>query len=332
MKDTIHTKNLKIGMFVLLPYSWLKPPFISREFKITSQDQINKIIDYGLATIIIDTERGATPETVDARVEKAPASTSVVSTWEPEKLVPSELREAIHDKKLPPEEKSKVVYQCSLELMGRLFDDPKTENIGEAKAGIAEIVDLIISDDATSAALLEITSYDYYTYTHSVNVGVFSILLAKSLFRGSDAHDMHELGAGFFLHDIGKVRVAPDIVNKPGKLTDDEMAVMRTHPDQGYAILSETKHLTEECRIIVLQHHERQDGAGYPKKLQGDEIHSYGRVCSIADVYDALTAERSYKKKMDTFSALKLMKEQLLNHFHQEIFEKFVLLFARSQR
>jgi HD-GYP domain-containing protein (c-di-GMP phosphodiesterase class II) len=331
MKDTIHTKDLKVGMFVLLPYSWLKPPFISREFKITSQDQIDKIVEYGLATIIIDTEKGITTGTADARFVETPAPTPA-RTWEPEKLVPPELREAIHDKKLPPEKKSRVVYQCSLDLMGRLFDDPKTENIGEAKAGIAEIVDLVVSDDATSAALLEITSYDYYTYTHSVNVGVFSILLAKSLFRGSDAHDMHELGAGFFLHDIGKVRVASDIVNKPGKLTDDEMAIMRTHPDQGYAILSETKQLTEECRIIVLQHHERQDGGGYPKKLQGDAIHTYGRICSIADVYDALTAERSYKKKMDTFSALKLMKEQLLNHFHQDMFEKFVLLFARSSR
>jgi len=331
MRDTILTKDLKIGMFVLLPYSWLKPPFLIREFKITSQDEIKKIIDYGLATIIIDTEKGLDTKGTENQGLKNPA-VMPPKTWEPDKLVPPELREAIHDKKLSPEKKSKVVYQCSLELMGRLFDDPKTENIREAKVGITEIVDLIISDDATSAALLEITSYDYYTYAHSVNVGVFSVLLAKSLYKGSHAHNMHELGAGFFLHDIGKVRVDPAIINKPGKLTDDEMAVMRTHPDQGYAILSETKQLTEECRIIVLQHHERQDGAGYPKKLVGDDIHEYGRICSIADVYDALTAERSYKKKLDTYNALTLMKEQLLGHFHQEMFEHFVRLFARSKR
>jgi len=331
MRDTIHVRDLEVGMFVLLPYSWLKPPFISREFKITSQDQIKKIVDYGLATIIIDTERGSRPEAASSEVSESPAI-DPVKTWEPEKLVPPELREAIHDEKLPPEKKSKVVYQCSLELMGRLFDDPKTENIREAKSGITEIVDLIISDDATSAALLEITSYDYYTYAHSVNVGVFSVLLAKSLYKGSDAHNMHELGAGFFLHDIGKVRIAPEIVNKPDRLTDDEMAIMRTHPDQGYTILSETEQLTEECKIIVSQHHERHDSTGYPKKLKGEEIHSYGRICSIADVYDALTAERSYKKKLDTYSALKIMKEQLLNHFHQELFEHFVLLFAQSRR
>jgi HD-GYP domain-containing protein (c-di-GMP phosphodiesterase class II) len=326
MRDTISTKDLKVGMYVVLPSSWHRPPFLNREFKIASQEQIDKIVDYGLATVVIDTEKGAAWKTATLTTE----STASVppKTWEPDKLVPPELREAIHDKRLPSETKSKIVYQCSLDLMGRLFEDPKTENIREAKAGIAEIVDLVISDDATSAALLKITSHDFYTYTHSVNVGVLCVLLCKSLFKGSDAHDLHELGAGFFLHDIGKVRIAPEIINKRGKLTEAEMAVMRTHPDQGYTILSDTKQLTEECRIIVAQHHERQDGSGYPQKLKGDEIHAYGRICSIADVYDALTSERSYQKKLDTFSALKLMKEQLLEHFHQNMFEKFVLLFT----
>jgi HD-GYP domain-containing protein (c-di-GMP phosphodiesterase class II) len=159
-------------------------------------------------------------------------------------------------------------------------------------------------------------------------VGVFSIMLAKHLFKSSDAHDMHELGAGFFLHDIGKVRIDPAIINKPGKVTDEEMDLIRTHPYQGYKILKETNQLTEECMVIVMQHHEREDGTGYPRRLKGDEIHTYGRICCIADVYDALTAERSYKQRLNTFDALKLMKEKLLNHFHQEMFEKFVLMFT----
>jgi HD-GYP domain-containing protein (c-di-GMP phosphodiesterase class II) len=330
MRDTIHTSDLKVGMYVVIPSSWIKLPFLSREFMITSQEQIDKIIEFGLATIMIDTEKSAALQTAPP-VAANPASIPP-RTWEPDKLVPPELREAIHDRKLPPETKSRIVYQCSLDLMGRLFEDPKTENIREAKAGIAEIVDLLISDDATSSALLKITSYDFYTYTHSVNVGVFSVLLAKVLFNESDAHNMHELGAGFFLHDIGKVRIDPAIINKQGKLTEEEMQCMRTHPEEGYAILSETKQLTEECKIIVLQHHERWDASGYPQKLKGDDIHTYGRICSITDVYDALTTERSYQSKRNTFNALKLMREKLLGHFHQDIFEKFVMLFTRSGR
>lgn len=325
MLVTIKAQDLKIGMHVVLPVSWFKHPFLTNEFVIKSRDQIDRILDYGIREIVIDTAKGLDP--AEETRAKDPARTPP-KIWAPEKLVPPELREAIHDKSLPPEKKSKVVYESSRVLVERLFEDPKAENIHEAKKGVSEIVDMIISDDATSKELLKITSYDFYTYTHSVNVGVFSVLLAKHLFRGSDGHDMHELGAGFFLHDIGKVRVDPAITNKPGKLTEEEMTVMRTHPSQGYQILKETNQLTEECMIVVMQHHERADGTGYPKRLKGDEIHAYGRICCIADVYDAITAERSYKQRLNTFAALKLMKEQMLDHFQEQMFEKFVLLFA----
>ncbi|MCH7552016.1 HD-GYP domain-containing protein, partial [Patescibacteria group bacterium] len=169
--------------------------------------------------------------------------------------------------------------------------------------------------------------HDFYTYTHSVNVGILSVSLSKNLYKGSTDHNMHELGAGFFLHDLGKVRVDPAIINKPGRLTEKEMQQMRIHPYQSYKILEETNHLTKEAKVIALQHHEREDGTGYPKRLKGDEIHDYGRICCIADVFDALTATRSYKKAMSPFEALKIMKEEMLGFFHKEIFGNFVLLF-----
>jgi HD-GYP domain-containing protein (c-di-GMP phosphodiesterase class II) len=106
------------------------------------------------------------------------------------------------------------------------------------------------------------------------------------------------------------------------------MKAMKAHPYQGYKILKETEQLTEECRIIAMQHHERDDGTGYPNCLKGTDIHVYGRICCIADVYDALTSERPYKQRLKPFEALKLMKEQMINHFHKELFDKFVLLFS----
>ncbi len=333
MNETINVEELRVGMYIILPVGWFKHPFLTNEFIINSQDQIDKIIDFGIRDLIIDTSKGRPVADAEAerRGRKDPAGTPP-RTWAPEKLVPVELREAIHDKTIPPEIKSKIVYESSRVLVERLLEDPKAENIQEAKKGIAEIVDLIMADDETSKQMLKITACDFYTYTHSVNVGFFSVLLSKALFKGSDAHDMHELGAGFFLHDIGKVRIDPAIINKPGKLTDEEMMKMRAHPYQGYKILKESNQLTEECMVIVMQHHEREDGTGYPRRLKGDEIHTYGRICCIADVYDAITAERSYKQRVDTFSALTIMKEQLLNHFQREIFEKFVLLFAQPSK
>jgi len=134
--------------------------------------------------------------------------------------------------------------------------------------------------------------------------------------------------AAFFLHDLGKVRVDPAIINKPGRLTEEEMSKMRIHPYQSYKILEESGHLSHECKVITMQHHEREDGSGYPRRLKGDEIHDYARICCIADVYDALTAVRSYKKALSPFDALKVMKEEMIGFFHAEIFRNFVLLFS----
>jgi HD-GYP domain-containing protein (c-di-GMP phosphodiesterase class II) len=184
-----------------------------------------------------------------------------------------------------------------------------------------------MADDATSSRLLGITSHDFNTYTHSVNVGVLSVLFAKALIKGTDAHNLHELGAGLFLHDIGKVRVDQSILNKQGRLTEDGRHIIREHPRHGYDILSETNQLTEECKIIVMQHHEKANGSGYPHGLKGDNIHLYGRICRLADVYDALTSDRGYRQRLSTFDALKLMKKELKYTFDKELFHKFVLLF-----
>jgi HD-GYP domain-containing protein (c-di-GMP phosphodiesterase class II) len=326
MKKKIKVQDLKIGMRVNLPAAWLNHPFLKNRFTISSRDQIQKIIESGFKEVIIDAAAAHTVQREPVKDENV--EFKLPKKWEPEQLIPPELKEAIRDKTLPPEKKAEIVYQCSLKIMTRLLEDPRAENIREAKRGITSIVDLIVSDDATSQNLLTITSHDYYTYTHSVNVGVLSILISKALFKDSFAHDMHELGAGFFLHDIGKVRIDQAILNKPGKLTDEEMQEVRQHPLLGYKLLAQTKQLTEECKIIVMQHHEREDGTGYPNHMKEKDIHIYGRICSMADVYDALTSERPYKSGLTTFEALRVMKEQMLNHFSQDLFDKFVLLFA----
>ena len=329
MRKIIKTTELSIGMYVILPTSGYNHSFLTNEFIIRSRKQIDTIIGFGIQEVIVDPDKGTSAvETESTGHSQDKRGSAVPKKWDPEKLVPPELHEAVRYKTLPAEKKSWLVYEHALQLMTRLFEDPKAGNIREAKKAIAEIADLILSDDATAGQLLKIMSNDFFISTHSVNVGIFSLLLSKALFKGSDAHDMLELGAGFFLHDIGKVRIDPDILYKPGKLTDGEMTIMRTHPYLGQKLLSDANQLTDECNTIVMQHHERENGTGYPHGLKGDEIHAYGRICSIADVYDAITAERPYRLRLDSFHALKIMRDEFLNHFHPEIFEKFVLLFA----
>jgi HD-GYP domain-containing protein (c-di-GMP phosphodiesterase class II) len=321
MIKKVNVKDLQKGMYVILPNSWFAHPFLKNEFVVESQSQINKLIKAGIKEINIKVvETKTEKEEVFKKTPSAiPRQVSILSP---------ELQEVLADRKMMSEEKAKRVHQESIIMMNRLMDKPTAENIKEAKKGVAEIVDLILTNDSTNEYLLNITTHDYSTYVHSVNVGVLAISVAKRLYARSTGHDMHELGAAFFLHDLGKVNVDLNIINKPAALNDEELSKMRKHPEYGYDILARTNQLTEECRTIVLQHHERYDGSGYPLGLEGEEIHPYGRICSLADVFDALNSDRPYRKGLGPYASLKIMKEEMISHFQKDLFEKFVMLFS----
>jgi HD-GYP domain-containing protein (c-di-GMP phosphodiesterase class II) len=323
MLKKINVNSLRIGQYVILPAAWYEHGFLKNSFRISSENQLAKLKKTGFTEITIDTEKGADSE--EGKDSRPPSIRN--SKTEAAKTVKTEaLKEVIRDKKLPAFNKAEAVHKESMVVMSSLLENPSAKNIEETKKGIAEMVDLILADDATTHHLLRITNHDHYTYTHSVTVGVLSVTISKVLFKGTLGHDMHALGAGFFLHDLGKVKIDKEIINKPAKLTDEEMSQMRRHPAIGFNILNDTKQLTDESKLIVLQHHERNDGKGYPKGLRGNDIHIYGRICSVADVYDALTSVRPYRQPMAPFDALKLMKEEMIGHFQQELFEHLVLL------
>ena len=319
--------ELKIGMYVILPLAWHQHPFLKSHFLIESDTEIRKIKELGVKGIQVDLAKSRIVETPSAVVRrrlpvepgKHKPAQAVVAT--------DDLINTIHDKSLTRENKSRLVREYSISMMKNMLENPTAQNITEAKKGISEMVSLILTDDAILRHLLDITSHDFNTYTNSVGVGVLSVALAKTLLKNSDAHDMQALGVGFFLHDVGKVRINQAILMKPGKLTAGERDEMQRHPLLGYKLLQETKHLSEESKTIVLQHHERIDGTGYPRRLRGENIHLYGRICSIADVYEALTADRPYRQKLSAFAALKIMQEEMSHHFQRDLFEKFVLLF-----
>jgi HD-GYP domain-containing protein (c-di-GMP phosphodiesterase class II) len=320
MIKTISVNKLEVGMYVNLPLSWMSHSFIKNKFLITSRKQIDKIVESGLIDVEIDTTLGNDPD----------SDLSVPGTSQDQFSII--LSEIIHNPDIPPEKKAKAVQHYSKVIVKNLLDNPSAENIERVIKTVSEIVDLIITDNKTSFHLLNITTHDYATYIHSVNVGILSVSLAKVLYRHSDGHDMHALGAGFFLHDLGKVRIDHSIINKPGKLTDQEWKDMRRHPDFGFQILDETDKLSKESNIIVLQHHERNDGSGYPAGLKGGDIHPYGRICSVADVYDALTSVRPYKPRIAPFEALRLMQKEMLNHFQRDVFERFVLMLSSPEK
>jgi len=314
-------------MYVELPGSWVQHSFVRGSFLIKDAGQIQKIKRSGITEVVYSPAKS----TFRPEISKTPTYIKVETpkkVWDPP-LMPKDFSAILNDSSVAPERKSRYIYDASLDVMNKLLSEPSVDNITQFKEGVSEMVDHILVDDDTAGCLLNITSHDYYTFTHSVNVGILSILLIKALYGKSSPHDLHELGASFFLHDIGKVNVPEALINKPGRLNDEELLVMQEHPLNGYQILSDTDHLSPESKIIVMQHHERNDGSGYPQGLSGNEIHIYGRICSITDVFDALTSERSYKPAHSLYEALRIMKGEMRDHFSPELFGEFVGLFRK---
>jgi len=323
MKKQIKIEDLEIGMYVIPDWP-MKLPLSKNGFMINTKETIEKIKSDGRKEVTVDILKSFIVEEVEAISH---TDERFLRPPEPVRIKYRDLKKIINSEK-NPEKKAGVVYSELIRIMHKLLDNPIIENIVTVKKEVYNIVDCIIDDDKMSNYLHSLTSHDFYTYTHSVNVGILGILLTKKLFKLKPEHNLRELGAGFFLHDIGKVNVDLDIINKPGRLSNEEMLIMRMHASLGSMLLGEAGQLSKECALIVLQHHEREDGRGYPNALHGQQIHPYGKICAIADVFDALTSKRSYREPLTPFEALKLMKEEMLSHFERDLFDNFVKLFV----
>jgi len=166
-------------------------------------------------------------------------------------------------------------------------------NIKAVKEVVDSIIDELLANREVLFHLADIRSYDDYTFFHSVNVCILSLMTAITL--GYNQLKLKELGIGALLHDIGKIRLSKKLLNKPEELTSEEYQLIRKHPEFGYQILRTYDDVPLLSAHVSLQHHERWDGKGYPRRLAGEQIHEYARIVAVADVYDALLADRPYR-------------------------------------
>ena len=328
MIKNIPVEKLKVGMYVNLSRAWLRHPFPKSKFIISSQVQIKKMASSGIKQVSVDTEKS---RVVADSLAKKQAGNGSSTPEEPDRMemILNDLRQEMDNEQLEPNEKAQVIYSNSIEMMNNLLENPTIPNIKNSKMIISVVVNHLLDESEANRTLMEVLATDYYTYTHSVNVGVLSVLLAKEIFKGTlgiTSASMLELGTGCFFHDLGKCEVAGAIFDKKGKLTIEELRQMRLHPAHGYEMLQRANQLSKESKAIVLQHHERADGKGYPLGLKGNEIHYFARLCTVVDVYEALTSERPYKKSLSTFEALKIMKVELVTYDNRDLFRAIISL------
>ncbi len=208
---------------------------------------------------------------------------------------------------LKGQEKQELVYETAVNLTIDLLDDPRSgNNIDRASDFVQNIITYITKRPDTAFSLIDVLSIDYYTYTHCVNVAVLSLLFGSYI--GLDEKKLKELGVGTILHDIGKIRVGESILKKRGPLNEEEWEIMRKHPEFGIEIL-EGKPIPESAKYIILQHHERCNGTGYPRGLLSQDIHFFSKIAMITDCFDALTTIRPYQHAFSPYEALLKIQE-----------------------
>ena len=166
-------------------------------------------------------------------------------------------------------------------------------------------------------------STQYQLQSHSVNVSVYSVALARQIGR-TDDQELTEYGLGGLLHDLGKSLIDASTLNKPARLTADEWKIMTGHPQDGYNLLGDFADRRTITGQAVMDHHERMNGTGYPRGLPGDQIPLAGRVVSIADNFDALTTKRVDKDAIRAFDALVIMRDDMEGHFDRDILREFI--------
>ncbi|NLU32526.1 MAG: HD-GYP domain-containing protein [Clostridiaceae bacterium] len=191
---------------------------------------------------------------------------------------------------------------------------------------VGEIVERLIANilenDRIVASLCDVRSIDEYTFSHSVNVSVISIVTGIGV--GMKEDTLRDLGIGALLHDLGKVMVDDTILRKPTNLTSIEYDEVKKHTYYGYEILQKSENISREACDIALSHHERLDGSGYPRRLKSSDIQIFARIAAIADVYDALTTDKVYRRKMMPHDVLDYMLSLGGKHFDKSLLDAFV--------
>ena len=190
--------------------------------------------------------------------------------------------------------------------------------------GITDFITAYIDADGDIINLLDkVKDADEYTYTtHSINVSFYAMLIGKWMKLPSG--DIKKLATAGLLHDIGKIRIPSRILNKPEKLLPCEFEVVKKHPILGYDLLNDAGTFDKDVMTAVLFHHEREDGSGYPYNMKGDEIDIYSKIISAADVYEAITSNRVYKRKYTPFDAFKIFLHECINTFDVNVVNTFL--------
>ena len=339
MRKKIGVDDLAVGMFVAeLCGAWLDNPFWCSSFLLSEPKHLLQLQASKIREVWIDTEQGADIAVQDGCSKPAQASQRAPLEAEPESAAVAAKLPSAPSAAIPPgprpalvptsiadelERAAKICAQArgavtSMFREARMGNTVNAETVGEL---VQEISDSVSRNASALISLARLKTADDYTYMHSVAVCAMMIALAKQLNLGIDK--VRAAGVAGLLHDMGKALLPIELLNKPGKLTDAEFAIVRTHPALGHKLLAEGAKVDALALDVCLHHHEKIDGSGYPQGRKADQISIYAKMGAVCDVYDAITSNRPYKTGWDPAESMRQMAQWSGGHFDATVFQAF---------
>jgi HD-GYP domain-containing protein (c-di-GMP phosphodiesterase class II) len=307
--------QLTIGMFVQkIEAGWLNHPFWRSSFLLDSAELLTKIRNSKIKEIWIDPARGldvqeSQPAPAAGQEGRPPTPPSAPSRSVP---LAQEMKRAAS---IFAESSVAITTMFKEARMGKAIETVQAREV------VQEIAGSVIRNPSALVSIARIKTASEYTYMHSVAVCALMVALGRKM--GMEESAIREAGLAGLLHDLGKAQIPIEILNKPAKLTDQEYAIIQTHPREGYRMLHEPPDVGSIAKDVCLHHHEKMDGTGYPDRLPAEEITTFARMGAICDVYDAVTSNRPYKAGWDPAESLQRMASWQ-GHFDPKIFQIFV--------
>ena len=317
MRKRIAIEHLRVGMYLEeFVGSWLDHPFWRARFRVEDSTQLQRLRASGIREVWIDTARG----TDVAAANAAPSAPPRPPSAQPDaSITPRPITYAEEMRRA-----GRLISKAEVAVKA-MFSDARMGRTIEARDALPLVEAISGSVDRHPSALISLArlkTKDRYTFLHSVAVCALMVSLGRQLGLSDD--EVRDAGLAGLLHDIGKVAIPPEVLNKPGALTADEFRTVVVHPQAGYDILVGDTGMRDIALDVCLHHHERMDGTGYPHKLAGEGISLFARMGAICDVYDAVTSDRPYKKAWEAAYAIQRMVEWRGNHFDPMVFNAFV--------
>jgi HD-GYP domain-containing protein (c-di-GMP phosphodiesterase class II) len=315
----VFVEDLQLGMYVSrLDRPWVETPFLFQGFYINSPRELEQLQQY-CEYVFIDVEQ--------SRVTITPNRFSAINTSrkiEPGKIQPLNAPKDLGDFRQQLNKAIKIHENTKLFITQVMGDIRLGKNVDvkQAKQLVNELTENVVNNPTALLWLTQLKNKDEYTSLHSLNVCVLSLLFGRSL--NLPEEQLNTLGLGALLHDVGKLKVPTTVLNKPDRLSTEEFDIMKKHTLFGYDLMKKQDGLSNEALNIIVQHHERLNGSGYPYNLQHGQISHFSRIVSIVDVYDAITSKRVYHDETPPFNALSDIYKQREKDFDSGLVEQFI--------